>query len=343
MSGSKRIGASTIRFETAPVFLSWANCGGKMEAQGPLSRYFDLLEEDSFWGEKTWERAENVMQIRAMEMALEKAKLSKEDIHLAFGGDLLNQCTGTSFAMRHWQMPYFGAYTACATMAESLILAAMSIDGGFAERTSAIASSHYCTAERQYRTPMPYGNQRTPTAQWTATACGCCILGAKGSGPRITHAVPGRIVDLGLNDPNSMGAAMAPAAYETISAYFRDSGETPADFDLILTGDLGRFGSDLLRDLFAKDGIDMKQNYFDCGVLLYNISQQDMHCGGSGAGCSAAVLAGYLLNNLAGGKWRRILFAPTGALLSTTSVFQGESIPGICHALVIEAAKEGKA
>ncbi len=343
MNSSKRIGSSTIRFASPPVFLSWANCGGKMEARGPLSRYFDILEEDSFWGEQTWERAESAMQIRAMELALKKAELKRSDISLAFGGDLLNQCTGTSFAMRHWGIPYFGAYTACATMAESLILAAMSIDGGYADRSAAIASSHYCTAERQYRTPMPYGNQRTPTAQWTATACGCCILGSKGSGPRITHAVPGRITDLGLTDPNSMGAAMAPAAYETISAYFRDTGESPKDFDLILTGDLGRFGSDILRELFQRDGIDMSKNYFDCGVLLYNIPKQDMHCGGSGAGCSAAVLAGYLLANLASGKWQRILFAPTGALLSTTSTFQGESIPGIAHALVIEADKEVKA
>ena len=187
---------------------------------------------------------------------------------------------------------------------------------------------------------MPYGNQRTPTAQWTATACGCCILGSGASGPRITHAVPGRIVDPGLTDPSNMGAAMAPAAYETISAYFADTGEQPKDFDLILTGDLGRFGSDLLRHLFEKDGIDMTRNYFDCGVLLYDIQQQDMHCGGSGAGCSASVLCGYLLGNLAGGKWRRILFVPTGALLSTTSVFQGESIPGIAHALVIESDQE---
>lgn len=311
-----------------------------MEAQGPLARYFDLLEPDSFWGEKTWERAENVMQIHTMETALRKAQLRAQDIDLTFGGDLLNQCTGTSFAMRHFQRPFFGAYTACATIAESLILAAMSIDGGFAARCSAIASSHYCTAERQYRTPMPYGNQRTPTAQWTATACGCFLLGAEGTGPRITRAVAGTIVDAGLNDPNSMGAAMAPAAYETIAAYFRDCGESPADFDLILTGDLGRFGSDLLRELFSRDGIDLGKNYLDCGVLLYDIAQQDMHCGGSGAGCSAAVLAGYLLGHLAQGKWRRILFVPTGALLSTTSVFQGESIPAIAHALVIEAPKE---
>ena len=337
---SKRIGAGTIRFSQPPVFLSWANCGGKMEAQGPLSRYFDQLEEDSFWGEKTWEMAKSAMQIRTLAKAMEKGKLARADLSLVFGGDLLNQCTGTSFAMRHYGLPFYGVYSACASMGESLALAAMSIAGGCALRAAAITSSHYCTAERQYRTPMPYGNQRTPTAQWTATACGCCILGHAGAGPRITHAVPGRVTDMGITDANNMGAAMAPAAHSTISTYFRDTGEGPEDFDVILTGDLGKLGHEILQELFRKDGTDMTKNYFDCGMLLYDIPKQDMHCGGSGAGCSASVLAGYVLGNLASGKWRRVLFAPTGALLSPTSVFQGESIPGICHAVVIESRKE---
>ncbi len=339
---SKRIGRDTVRFTHPPTILSFAASGGKMEAEGPLSRYFDLLETDSFRGEKTWEAAETAMQIQTMEAALKKGRLAFESLSLVFGGDLLNQCTATSFAMRHWGLPFCGVYNACASISESLILAAMSVDGGFASCTAAIASSHYCTAERQYRTPMPYGNQRAPTAQWTATACGCCILGTGSSGPRITHAVPGRIVDPGITDVNNMGAAMAPAAHSTISAYFRDTGETPEDFDLILTGDLGKFGHQLLQELFQRDGVDMGKNYFDCGMLLYDIERQDMHCGGSGAGCSASVLGGYLLRNLTSGKWRRILFAPTGALLSPTSVFQGETIPGICHAVVIESGKEAR-
>ncbi len=339
---SKRIGKDTVRFTHPPVFLSWASSGGKMEAQGPLSPYFDLLEEDSFRGEKTWEMAETAMQIQTLGRALEKGRLAPADLDLVFGGDLLNQCTGTSFAMRHWGLPFYGVYSACASLGESLALAAMSVSGGYALRAAAITSSHYCTAERQYRTPMPYGNQRTPSAQWTATACGCCILSYDGSGPRITHATAGRVTDLGITDASNMGAAMAPAAYSTISAYFRDTGEGPEDFDLILTGDLGKFGHSILQELFRRDKIDLTKNYFDCGMLLYNIEKQDMHCGGSGAGCSAAVLAGYLLGNLSAGKWRRILFAPTGALLSPTSVFQGESIPGICHAVVIESGKEAR-
>ena len=338
----KRIGQDTIRFTRPPVFRAWANCGGKMEAQGPLASSFDTLEPDSFFGEKTWEAAESAMQIRCLSQALKKGGLTADRLSLAFGGDLLNQCTGTSFAMRHHGVPFCGVYSACASMGESLLLAAMSVASGAALSAAAMASSHYCTAERQYRTPLPYGSQRAPTAQWTATACGCCVLTAEGGGPRVTAAVPGRVTDLGLTDSCNMGAAMAPAAYHTISAYFRDTGEGPGDFDCILTGDLGKFGHALLIELFRRDGVDLTKNYTDCGLLLYDIEGQDMHCGGSGAGCSAAVLAGYLLGKLAADRWRRILFAPTGALLSPTSVFQGESIPGICHAVVIESGKEAQ-
>lgn len=336
----KRIGQDTIRFTRPPVFRAWASCGGKMEAQGPLASCFDTLEPDSFWGEKTWEMAESAMQIHCLALALKKGGLTADRLSLVFGGDLLNQCTGTSFAMRHHGAPFYGVYSACASMGESLSLAAMSLASGAAFSAAAITSSHYCTAERQYRTPMPYGNQRTPTAQWTATACGCCLLTAEGAGPRLTHAVTGRVTDLGVTDANNMGAAMAPAAYHTISAYFRDTGESPADFDRILTGDLGKFGHELLIELFRRDGVDLTQNYTDCGLLLYDIPKQDMHCGGSGAGCSAAVLAGHILGQLAAGTWRRVLFAPTGALLSPTTVFQGQSIPAICHAVVIESGKE---
>lgn len=338
----KRIGAQTVAFDSPPVILSSACIGGKMETQGPLSRYFDLLQEDSFFGQKTWEQAETVMQKLSIAKALEKAGLMKSDLDYAFGGDLLNQCTGTSFALRDFGIPFCGVYGACSTMSESLALAAMSIDGGYASHTLAIASSHYCTAERQYRMPMPYGSQRTPTQQWTATACGCCVLGDSGSGPRITHATIGRIIDKGITDANNMGAAMAPAAYDTLSTYFRDTNESPQDFDMVLTGDLGKLGSSIVTDLFRRDGIDLSENYFDCGLLLYDAEKQDMHCGGSGAGCSASVLAGYLLENLRKGVWKRILFAPTGALLSPTSTFQGESIPGIAHAVVITSGKEAQ-
>ena len=224
-------------------------------------------------------------------------------------------------------------------MGETLALAATAIAGGSAAIAAAQTSSHFCTAERQYRSPLPYGSQRSPTAQWTATAAGCCILGVQSEGPYITHATRGQIVDMGVTDMTNMGAAMAPAAFDTLRAVFRDTGTTPKDYDLIVTGDLGAVGSDILTELFRREGMTL-DNYTDCGLLLYDRKKQDMHAGGSGCGCSAAVLNGYLLEGMRQGRWRRLLFAPTGALLSPTSSFQGESIPGICHAVVFSRTKE---
>ena len=224
-------------------------------------------------------------------------------------------------------------------MGESLGLAALLIDGGYAERAAALTSSHYCTAERQYRTPLPYGAQRTPTAQWTATAAGCTILASEGKGPYVTHVTCGRIVDKGITDASNMGAAMAPAAYDTLSAFFRDTDTGPEDYDLVVTGDLGILGHSLVRGLFAMDGVELGANFVDCGMLLYDVERQDMHAGASGCGCSAAVLNGYLLSGLRQGRWKRILFAPTGALLSPTSTLQGQSIPGICHAVCLSTER----
>ena len=226
-------------------------------------------------------------------------------------------------------------------MGESLSLAAIMIDGGYAERAAALTSSHFCTAERQYRMPVPYGSQRTPTAQWTATGSGCCILAREGEGPYITHVTTGRIVDKGVTDANNMGAAMAPAACDTLCALFRDTQTTPEDYDLIVTGDLGKLGHRIVSDFFARDGMPLGERCTDCGLLLYDLKAQDMHCGGSGCGCSASVLCGYLLRGMREGRWQRIVFAPTGALLSPTSTLQGESIPGICHALVLSGRREG--
>ncbi len=337
----KRNGARTVRLAHPPAVLSFAAVGGHMEGAGPLRNYFDELSEDHFWGQKTWEQGESTMQKHALGKALEKVNLHEEDIDFVFAGDLLNQCIGSSFSLRESGIPFFGLYGACSTMGESLALAAMAIDGGFARRAAALTSSHFCTAERQYRMPVPYGSQRTPTAQWTATAAGCCLLGADGDGPFVMSLTPGRIVDMGVTDPNNMGAAMAPAAHDTLSAVFRNTHTAPADYDLIVTGDLGKLGHDVVVDLFAREGVDMTRNYNDCGLLLFDLKAQDMHCGGSGCGCSAAVLNGYLLRGMREGKWDRILFAPTGALLSPTSSFQGESIPGICHAVVLSNTKEG--
>ena len=336
---TKRIGAQTLRFSRPPRVESFANIGAKLEGQGPMADYFDELSEDSFFGEKTWEKGEARMQKRVLSRALEKATRRPEELDLIFAGDLLNQCIGTSFALREFGVPLCGVYGACSTMGESLALAAMSIDGGFARRAAAMTSSHFCTAERQYRMPVPYGSQRSPTAQWTATAAGCTLLSAQGPGPYITHVTCGKIVDQGITDPNNMGAAMAPAAYDTLRAYFADTHTGPADYDAIFTGDLGELGHEIVMDLFRQDGVDMTRNYEDCGMLLYDRDRQDMHAGGSGCGCSAAVFNGYLLTGLKQGRWRRILFAPTGALLSPTSSFQGESIPGICHLVCVSTER----
>lgn len=287
---SRRLGRQTVALLRPPSVVSYANVGGKFEANGPLAGHFDLLCTDSFFGKDTWEQAESAMQQEALTRAL---------------GSLL-------------------------------------ISGGHARTAACMTSSHYCTAERQYRMPVPYGSQRTPTAQWTATAAGCCILGDQGDGPYITHVTCGKIVDMGITDVNNMGAAMAPAAYDTLSALFRETKTGPGDYDLIVTGDLGALGHAIVTDLFRRDGVDLSRNYQDCGMLLYDLEKQDMHAGGSGCGCSAAVLNGYLLDGLRRGRWRRLVFAPTGALLSPTSSFQGESVPGICHAVVFSAGKEGE-
>ena len=336
---SKRIGSRTAALSNPPAILSFANIGGKLEGEGPLAQCFDELCDDSFFGEKTWEKGESAMQKKVLYRALERAGMEPKDVEYIFAGDLLNQCIGSSFGLREFGIPFFGLYGACSTMGESLALAAMSIDGGFARTAAALTSSHFCTAERQYRMPVPYGNQRTPTAQWTATASGGCILGAQGAGPYVTHVTCGKIVDKGISDVNNMGAAMAPAAYDTLAALFQDTKTGPQDYDLILTGDLGELGHDIVVDFFQRDGVDMRKNYLDCGMLLYDLKKQDMHAGGSGCGCSAAVLCGYVLPGLRAGKWKRVVFAPTGALLSPTSSFQGESIPGICHAVCISAEK----
>ena len=335
----KRIGRRTIALTHPPSVHSFANIGSKFEGQGPLGSYFDEICEDAFFGEKTWEKAESAMQKKVLQRALDRAHLNPEDLDYIFAGDLLNQCIASSFGLREFGIPFYGLYGACSTMGESLSLAALMIDGGYASKCAAVTSSHFCTAERQYRMPVPYGSQRPPNAQWTATAAGCTILSADGPGPYVTHITCGKIVDKGITDANNMGAAMAPAAYEAISAYFEDTGTTPLDYDLILTGDLGKLGHSITKELFTRDGIDLGDTYQDCGLLLYDLQQQDMHAGASGCGCSASVLNGYLLTKLRQKTWNRILFAPTGALLSPISSFQGESIPGICHVVCLSNQK----
>lgn len=333
---SRRLGRQTVALLRPPSVVSYANVGGKFEANGPLAGHFDLLCTDSFFGKDTWEQAESAMQQEALTRALEKGGLTPGDVDYVLAGDLLNQCIGTAFGLRDFQIPFFGLYGACSTMGESLALAALLLGSGYGRYAASVTSSHFCSAERQYRTPLEYGSQRTPTAQWTATAAGAVVLdGAGGSGPRVTCVTVGKVNDKGIKDANNMGAAMAPAAYDTLKAHFADTGRGPDYYDLIVTGDLGHLGHQIVADFFAGDGVRL-DNYNDCGLILFRRKEQDVHCGASGCGCSAAVLTAYLLPGLERGLWRRILFCPTGALLSPTSTMQGESIPGICHAVVLE-------
>ena len=329
----------TLLFHTPPVIAAQAAVGGKKESEGPLAAGFDELTTDNRLGQCSWEAAEKQLQLRAARLCLQKAGLPAEQVDLALAGDLQAQCTASGYALRELGVPFAGLFGACSTMAEALALGAALCSSGAAQNLLAMTSSHFCAAERQFRTPLSYGAVRTPTAQWTATAAGCTILSAQGPGPYLTHVTCGKIVDKGVTDANNMGAAMAPAAYDTLRAFFTDTKTGPADYDAIFTGDLGELGHEIVTDFFRQDGVDMTKNYFDCGMLLYDREKQDMHAGGSGCGCSAAVFNGYLLTGLKQGRWRRILFAPTGALLSPTSSFQGESIPGICHLVCVSTER----
>ena len=332
---TKRVGKQTLYLPSAPAVLGYAAVAGKKEGEGPLRERFDSIGEDSYFGEKSWEKAESHMLKQCFELACDKAKLPPSELDYVLAGDLLNQCVSSAFAMRDCSVPYLGLYGACSTMAEGLSLAALLEDGGYAAHACALTGSHFCTAERQYRFPLEYGGQRTPSSQWTVTGAGAVILGGQGS-IRVTHVTHGRIVDAGIKDPNNMGSAMAPAAFDTIRAHFRDTGRSPADYDAIITGDLGALGHDILAALFKADGVELGPRYMDCGVLIYDLNTQNVNAGGSGCGCSASVLGGHILKAMEDGVWRRVLFAATGALMSPTSSQQGESIPGICHALVLE-------
>ncbi len=336
---TKKTGSQTVCLSDPPSVIGAAAVVGRKEGEGPLGSCFDVIGEDSYFGEQTWEKAESAMQRMAYFKALEKAKITPSQLDYLFAGDLLNQCAASTFAMRDSSVPYLGLFGACSTMAEGLGLAAMMIDGGYADYACALTSSHFCTAERQFRTPLEYGGQRSPSAQWTATAAGAAILAAEGSGPYVTAVTVGRIRDAGVTDVSNMGAAMAQAAYDTLSRHFADLALTPSDYDLIVTGDLGRIGRSIVLDFFRRDGVDMAPFYDDCGVLLYDQGRQDVHAGGSGCGCSAAVLCASLLEGMRSGRWKRLLFCGTGALMSPTSSGQGESIPGICHAVAISSTR----
>ena len=326
----------TLVLKNAPAVSAFASVVGQKEADGPLGRRFDAVEPDARAGQDSWEKAESAMLRRAIDKAAERAGGAPGCV---LAGDLLNQCAGSAYAVRGLAAPFFGLYGACSTMAEGLGLAALLVDGGYFESAAAATGSHFCSAERQFRYPLEYGGVRTPTAQWTVTGAGCVVLSREGAGPYVTRFTPGRIVDAGIKDMANMGAAMAPAAYDTLKRHFEQTGRAPGYYDVVLTGDLGRLGQEILRDLFAADGVDLGPNYMDCGVLIYDIERQDTHCGGSGCGCSASVLTGHFLRGMRDGLWRRVLFAATGALMSPTTAQQGESIPAICHAVAIESGR----
>ncbi len=332
---SKIRGKQTIAFASPPVVLASSTVVGPMEGAGPLGVNFHKVLPDTLDGEKSWERTESKMLKDAVKATINQANLKESDINYLLAGDLLNQITASNYAARDLPMPFVGLYGACSTMALSLLLGSVLIDGGFAERVVAAASSHHDTAERQYRFPTEQGVQRPPTAQWTVTGAGATLLGREGSGVRITYATTGKIIDMGVSDPNNMGAAMAPAVADTIIRHFKDLGTKPEAYDLIISGDLGQIGVSITQELVARAGYELN-NYTDCGVLIYDQSQ-DAHAGGSGCGCSAVVVNGHILREIQAKKLKTVLFIASGALLSPTFNLQGESIPSIGHAVVLEA------
>ena len=318
-----------------------ASAVGRKEKEGPLGELFDLRDPTDRFGAKTWEGAESEMQRQALNLALSKAGWTDKEPEALFAGDLLNQCVGSAYGLLSFDIPYFGLYGACSTCAEGLLLASVGITGGAFSRCAAVTSSHYCAAERQYRTPVEYGAQRAPTAQWTVTGAGAFLLAdAKGKdfhGVRVVRGLPGKVWEAGINDANNMGAAMAPAALDTLLRFFHGSRRRPEDFDAIVTGDLGFEGGAILSDLMTAQGFPMGERYTDCGQLIYHRKSQDVHGGGSGCGCSAVVLASHLLPRLERGEWKRIIFLSTGAMMSPDSLKQGQNIPAVAHLLELAA------
>lgn len=341
---NKKIGSQSVRFENRPYLIGRGNIVGQKEGEGPLSACFDEILKDDMYGEKSWEKAECKMLEGAMGKALQRADTAKEKIDIMLSGDLLNQIMSSSFTARNLHIPFLGLYGACSTMTESMVVGSMLIDGGFAGKILAGASSHFCTAERQFRMPVEHGNQRPPSAQWTATAAGAVVLSYEpkqlpgGRVIRAAEATIGKVIDAGVKDANQMGSAMAPAAVDTLLNHLQDTGRAIDYYDLVVTGDLGFIGRDIMRDLLVDAGLDSHKVYScydDCGTMLF-AREQDVHGGGSGCGCSAAVLTGSLLPKMERGELKRLLLMSTGALLSTISPFQGESIPGIAHAISLE-------
>ncbi len=333
-----QVGKQSLQFMEAPFIISSANIVGKKEGEGPLGKCFDVICEDDKFGEDTWEESESALQKQAVALTLEKAEVKAEDIRYLFAGDLLGQNIATSFGLMDYKIPLFGLYGACSTCGESLSLAAMCVAGGFAEQVVAVTSSHFASAEKQFRFPLEYANQRPLSATWTVTGSAAFIIGKKRSRARITGITTGKIMDYGIKDSMNMGAAMAPAAADCIAQNFEDFKRSPGDYDKIITGDLGTIGREILIDLLKEKGYDISEVHTDCGIEIFDAEKQNTGAGGSGCGCAAVTLSGHFLKQVEKGAWKRILFVPTGALLSTVSFNEGKTVPGIAHAVVIEHA-----
>ncbi|MEW6724338.1 MAG: stage V sporulation protein AD [Bacillota bacterium] len=340
----KRMGRQTLYLPTAPIIYQAAAVVGPVEGKGPLKDHYDEILPDALIGQKSWEKAESAIIKRAVQIVLQKAGLEQKDVSFLLAGDLLNQIAASNFAARDINIPYIGLYGACSTMAQAMAVAAVFVDGGYAQCALAAASSHFDSAERQYRYPLEFGCQRPPTTQRTVTGAGAVLLtGGSGdiSAVRVTHVTFGMVMDLGMKDPNHMGAAMAPAAAHTISQHLSDTGQEPSDYDLIITGDLGVYGLELCKKLLLDSGLELADNLDDCGIRIYDRNAQDVHAGGSGCACSAVTFAGQLMHELTAGRLGRLLLVSTGALFSPTTQQQGESIPGIAHAVAIQGPAAG--
>ncbi|MBR3249291.1 MAG: stage V sporulation protein AD [Clostridia bacterium] len=331
----KKIGKQTIEFDNPPTISETACIVGPKEANGPLAKYFDQCLDDEFWGESTWEKAESKIIKETANLVISKSGIATSDIDYCFAGDLLNQCISSSFGLRDANIPYFGIFGACSTFVEGLSLASVLAES-CAKNVLVATSSHFCSAEKQFRFPLELGNQRPPSSQWTVTGAGSAIVSKEGNGPFVTHITPGKIIDMGIKDGNSMGAAMAPAALDTLITHFKDTNRAPSYYDVIATGDLGYIGKEILTELAKKEGYNIEPNYDDCGVLIFDKKNQDTHSGGSGCACCGSVFSGYFFKQLRDKKIKKILLIATGALMNATSSQQGESIPGIAHAISIE-------
>ncbi len=331
----EKLGKQTIKFNTPPTITDCNSIVGPKEAQGPLCKYFDQTLEDEFWGEKSWEKAESKIIKENVNALVTKSGISATDIDCIFAGDLLNQCISSSFGLRDCNIPFVGMFGACSTFVESMCMGAIAIEG-FANHVVCATSSHFCSAEKQFRFPLELGNQRPPTSQWTVTGSGAALLSKNGCGPYITNITLGKIVDLGIKDANNMGAAMAPAFADTLLTHFADTGRNPNYYDAIISGDLGKIGKDIAIDIAMSKGFNIKSNYNDCGLLVFDNNSQDTHAGGSGCACCGTVFSGFLFKQLKEKKIKKLLLIATGALMNSTSSQQGESIPGIAHAVSIE-------